>query len=133
MEHHVAGAQPGRKGPADWFTGDVTMVPLIEAEAPARLRTALVTFAAGARTHWHTHPLGQAIHVVSGRGRAQAEGGPVVSIGPGDTVWFAPDERHWHGADPASAMVHLAVQEAEGGVSVTWAEPVTEAQYHGAE
>jgi quercetin dioxygenase-like cupin family protein len=131
MEHHAAGERPGRKGPAEWFTGEVTMVPVMDAPAPARLRAAMVTFAPGARTHWHTHPLGQAIHVVAGRGRAQREGGPVVLIGPGDTVWFAPGERHWHGADVDTAMTHLAMQEAEDGVSVVWEEAVGEADYLG--
>jgi quercetin dioxygenase-like cupin family protein len=129
MEHFAAGAREGRQGPADWFTGEVRMIPLVEAPEPARLRAVMVTFAAGARTHWHTHPLGQMIHVVSGRGRAQAEGGPIVRMGPGDTVWFAPGERHWHGADPDAEMVHLAVQEAENGVSVTWLERVNDEDY----
>lgn len=131
MDVVPARAREGRRGPPDWFTGEVVMVPLVEAADPARVRAAMVTFAAGARTHWHTHPLGQMIHVVSGRGRAQAEGGPVVRIGPGDMVWFAPGERHWHGADPDAGMVHLAVQEAENGVAVTWAEPVGEDDYSG--
>lgn len=129
MEIVAAGARSGRRGPSDWFTGDVLMVPLVEAADPARLRAVMVTFAAGARTHWHTHPLGQMIHVVSGRGRARVAGGPVVRIGPGDTVWFAPGERHWHGADPDAEMVHLAVQEAENGVSVTWLEGVNDEDY----
>jgi quercetin dioxygenase-like cupin family protein len=131
MEHVAAGAREGRRGAAAWFTGEVTMVPILEAPEPARLRMAMVSFAAGARTHWHTHPLGQAIHVVAGRGRAQSAGGPVVRIGPGDTVWFAPGEVHWHGADPDQAMTHLAMQEAEGGVSVDWGLPVEEADYAG--
>jgi quercetin dioxygenase-like cupin family protein len=129
MEHLPAGARPARKGPAEWFTGDVTMVPVIEAPAPARLRAATVIFAPGARTHWHTHPLGQAIHVLSGRGRAQRAGGPILRIGPGDTVWFAPDELHWHGADPDAAMTHLAMQEALHGNAVTWGAPVTAKDY----
>lgn len=131
MEHQPAGARPGRRGPAEWFTGAVTMVPVIDAPAPARLRAAMVSFAAGARTHWHTHPLGQAIHVVEGRGRAQAEGGPVIRLGPGDTVWFAPGEVHWHGADPDAGMTHLAMQEAEEGIAVTWLEAVSDEDYGG--
>lgn len=107
------------------------MTPVIEAPAPARLRAALVSFAPGARTHWHTHPLGQAIHVLSGRGLAQREGGPLIGLEPGDSVWFAPGERHWHGAAPDAAMTHLAMQEAEGGLSVTWQDPVTDADYAG--
>ncbi len=129
MDVIAAGARPGKRGPSDWFTGEVVMVPVLEAGEPSQLRAVMVTFAAGARTHWHTHPLGQMIHVVSGHGRAQCAGGPVVRIGTGDTVWFAPGERHWHGADPDAAMVHLAVQEAENGVSVTWAEPVADGDY----
>jgi quercetin dioxygenase-like cupin family protein len=131
MEHWAADAREGRRGPAEWFTGEVTMVPVVDAPEPARLRAVMVTFAASARTHWHTHPLGQAIHVISGRGRVQVAGGPVRVIGPGDTVWFAPGERHWHGADVTSGMVHLAMQEAEGGVAVTWGEPVTDSEFMG--
>ncbi len=131
MDYLPGDARPLRKGPAEWFTGDVTMELLVDAAEPSHLRAALVTFAPGARTHWHTHPLGQAIHVLSGRGRAQRAGGPVLSIGPGDTVWFAPHERHWHGADPDCAMSHLAMQEAQDGSSVTWAEPVGAQDYDG--
>lgn len=131
MDHHPAGSRAATQGPAAWFTGEVTVTPVIEAPAPARLRAALVSFAPGARTHWHTHPLGQAIHVLSGRGLAQREGGPLIGLEPGDSVWFAPGERHWHGAAPDAAMTHLAMQEAEGGLSVTWQEPVTDADYAG--
>jgi quercetin dioxygenase-like cupin family protein len=126
MEHIGKDARPGRTGPSDWFSGEVTMVSLVEAGAPAALRAAMVHFAPGARTHWHTHPLGQMIHIVAGRGRAQRDGGPVITLEPGDTVWFPPGERHWHGAAPESAMSHLAVQEAQNGVSVTWQEPVVD-------
>jgi quercetin dioxygenase-like cupin family protein len=126
MEHIAKDARPGRPGSADWFSGDVSMVPLVEAAAPAALRAAMVHFAPGARTHWHTHPLGQMIHIVAGKGRAQREGGSVIALSPGDTVWFPPGERHWHGAAPDCAMSHLAVQEALDGVSVTWAEPVAD-------
>jgi quercetin dioxygenase-like cupin family protein len=129
MQHRTLDACPAHEGPADWFTGRVTIVPVAEAPNPARLRAACVTFAPGARTHWHTHPLGQAIHILSGRGLAQAEGGPMIRLAPGDTVWFAPGEVHWHGAAPHEGMVHLAMQEAEGGVSVTWGRPVTDADY----
>ncbi|MCU0907157.1 MAG: cupin domain-containing protein [Rhodobacteraceae bacterium] len=129
MQHQSLAACPARDGPADWFTGRVTIAPVVDAPGPARLRAACVTFAPGARTHWHTHPLGQAIHVLSGRGLAQADGGPVIHLCPGDTVWFAPHERHWHGAAPHEGMVHLAMQEALDGVSVTWGDPVTDADY----
>jgi quercetin dioxygenase-like cupin family protein len=131
MEHYPAGTRPERTGPTEWFTGEVTLTPVMEAPAPARLRAVLVAFAPGARTHWHSHPLGQAIHVVAGRGRAQREGGPLVCIGPGDTVWFAPGEQHWHGADPDVAMTHLAMQEADGGVTVTWGQAVLDRDYRG--
>lgn len=132
MDHFPAGTRPPRPGPADWFTGEVTLAPVVEAPAPARLRAAVVTFAPGARTNWHRHPLGQTLHVLSGRGRAQTEGGPVVDLAPGDSVWFAPGERHWHGAAPDEGMVHLAMQEADGnGATTFWEEPVTEADYLG--
>lgn len=129
MEHHPAGSRTGARGPAAWFTGEVTLTPLVDAPEPARLRAAMVTFAPGARTHWHTHPLGQSIHVISGRGLAQRDGGPVVPLVPGDTVWFAPAERHWHGAAPDSAMMHLAMQEADQGIATQWQDPVSDADY----
>jgi quercetin dioxygenase-like cupin family protein len=115
--------------PADWFTGTVWQDPIIEAPEPARLRAALVTFEAGARTAWHTHPLGQTLHVVSGAGRVQLWGGPIQDIRAGDTVWIAPGEKHWHGAGPNTALVHIAMQEAKDGSHVTWLEHVTDAQY----
>jgi quercetin dioxygenase-like cupin family protein len=105
--------------------------PIIDAPAPARVRAARVTFAPGARTNWHTHPLGQTLHVVAGCGLAQSWGGPVRDIRPGDTVWFAPGEKHWHGAGPNSAMVHIAMQEALDGGVVAWLERVTDEQYGG--
>ena len=120
---------PSRRMPADWFTGTVWQDPIIEAPAPARLRAALVTFEAGARTAWHTHPLGQTLYVVSGVGRAQSFGGPVREIRAGDTIWIPPGEKHWHGAAPATAMVHLAMQEALDGKAVDWLEQVTQDQY----
>jgi quercetin dioxygenase-like cupin family protein len=130
MDHRPADARPSRPGPGDWFTGTVSIAPVVEAPAPARLRAAVVSFAPGARTNWHRHPLGQTLYVLSGRGRAQAEGGPVVDLAPGDTVWFPPGERHWHGAAPDAAMVHLAMQEADaGGSTVSWEEPVAETDY----
>ena len=124
-----AGAQPSNRGPADWFTGTVRIDPLFTAPAPARAAGAAVTFEPGARTAWHTHPLGQTLIVLSGLGRAQREGGPVEEIRPGDIVWFAPGERHWHGASPATAMTHIAIQEALDGRAVDWMEHVSDEQY----
>ena len=124
-----SGSHASAKGPADWFTGTVRIDPLFTAPAPARAAGALVTFEPGARTAWHTHPLGQTLLVVSGLGLAQREGGPVEEIRPGDVVWFAPNERHWHGAAPDTAMQHLAIQEALDGKAVEWLEHVTDEQY----
>jgi quercetin dioxygenase-like cupin family protein len=132
MEIKTCGSAPSRRMPADWFTGTVWQDPIIEAPAPARIRSGRVSFEPGARTAWHTHPLGQTLYVVSGLGRVQTWGGPIREIRPGDTVWFAPGEKHWHGASPASAMVHIAMQEALDGSHVTWLEHVTDAQYSGA-
>ncbi len=125
------GSQPSAAGPADWFTGTVRIDPLFQAEAPARAAGALVTFEPGARTAWHTHPLGQTIIVTSGLGRAQREGGPVEEIRPGDVVWFAPGEKHWHGAAPGTAMSHIAIQERLDGRAVDWLEHVSDADYRG--
>ncbi|WP_299563791.1 cupin domain-containing protein [uncultured Sulfitobacter sp.] len=126
---HAAGSRPSGTGPAEYFTGTVRMDPLITAPDPARLRGATVTFEPGARTAWHTHPLGQTLIVTAGLGRAQREGGPVEILRPGDTVWFEPGEKHWHGAAPDCAMTHIALQEALDGSAVTWMEHVTDAQY----
>jgi quercetin dioxygenase-like cupin family protein len=120
---------PRTTASADWFTGTVWQDPIIEAPEPARLRAALVTFEAGARTAWHTHPLGQTLYVVSGVGRAQTWGGPLREIRAGDTIWIPPGEKHWHGAAPTTAMVHMAMQEALDGKHVEWMEQVTQAQY----
>jgi len=120
---------PTRRGPADWFTGTVWQDPIIEAPAPARIRGGRVSFEPGARTAWHTHPLGQTLHVLSGVGRAQTWGGPVREIRPGDTVWIPPEEKHWHGAAPSHAMVHLAFQESLDGTHVVWLEHVADEQY----
>jgi quercetin dioxygenase-like cupin family protein len=125
------GSQSFGKGPADWFTGTVRIDPLFAAPAPARVSGASVTFEPGARTAWHTHPLGQTLIVTSGFGRAQREGGPVEEIRPGDVVWFSPGEKHWHGASPTTAMTHIAIAEAQNGKVVDWMEHVTEAQYRG--
>ena len=125
------GSRPSTKGPADWFTGVVRIDPLIDAAEPARVAGASVTFEPGARTAWHTHPLGQTLIVVSGSGLAQREGGPAEEIHPGDVVWFAPGEKHWHGASPTTAMTHIAVQEKVDGKAVEWLEPVSDEQYAG--
>ena len=121
-----AGSTPSAKGSADYFTGTVRIDAPFATEAPARVGGATVTFEPGARTAWHTHPLGQTLIVLSGLGRCQRDGGPVEAIRPGDIVWFAPGEKHWHGAGTATAMSHIAIAEAEGGVTVTWLEPVTD-------
>ncbi|MEP1765484.1 MAG: cupin domain-containing protein [Sulfitobacter sp.] len=126
---HPAGSRPSGTGSAAYFTGTVRMDPLISTPAPARLRGVTVTFEAAARTAWHTHPLGQTIIVTAGVGLAQRAGGPIEVIRPGDTVYFEPDEKHWHGAAPEVAMTHIALQEELDGVSVTWMEHVTDAQY----
>jgi quercetin dioxygenase-like cupin family protein len=124
-----AGTQPSQKGPAEWFTGTVRVDPLFTANAPARAAGAQVTFEPGARSAWHTHPLGQTLIVTSGVGRVQAWGGPVEEIRPGDVVWTPPGVKHWHGAAPTTAMTHIAIQEAPDGKVVEWMEKVTEEQY----
>ena len=129
MEITRAGSQPSARGPAEWFTGAVRIDPLFPAAAPARAAGNAVTFEPGARTAWHTHPLGQVLVVTAGAGLAQREGGPVEAIRPGDVVRFAPGEKHWHGASPTTAMTHIAVQEALDGRAVDWLEPVSDAQY----
>lgn len=129
MQIKRSGSQPSAKGPSDYFTGNVRIDPLFEAADPARVRGAHVTFEPGARTAWHTHPLGQTLIVTSGMGWVQREGGPIEEIRPGDVVWFAPDEKHWHGATATTAMTHIAIQEALNGSPVDWLEHVTDAQY----
>ncbi len=123
------GTRTANKGPANYFTGSVTLEPLVEAADPARVRAASVSFEPGARTAWHTHPLGQTLIVVSGLGWAQTEGGPVEEIRPGDVIWFAPGEKHWHGASATSAMTHIAIQEALDGKAADWLEQVSEESY----
>ena len=118
------------KGPADWFTGTVRIDPLINPQDPARVAGASVTFEPGARTAWHTHPLGQTLIVTSGAGRVQCEGGPIEEIRPGDVVWFPPGVKHWHGASPTTAMTHIAIQEALDGKPVDWMEKVSDQQYN---
>jgi quercetin dioxygenase-like cupin family protein len=129
MDIKPLGSMPSRRTPADYFTGTVWQDPIIEAPPPARIRGAWVRFEPRARTAWHTHPLGQTLHVVSGVGRVQLWGGEVREIRAGDTVWIAPGEKHWHGAAPTVAMTHLAMQEALNGSPVDWLEQVTDQQY----
>jgi quercetin dioxygenase-like cupin family protein len=124
-----SGSQPSAKGPADWFTGTVRIDPLFAANAPARAAGNAVTFEPGARTAWHTHPLGQVLIVTAGAGRVQREGDAIEEIRPGDVVWFAPGEKHWHGASPTTAMTHFAIQEALDGKNVDWMEKVSDEQY----
>ena len=131
MDIRRVGTQPSVKGPADWFTGTARMERLFEPPDPARVAGASVTFEPGARTAWHTHPLGQMLIVTAGCGRAQRWGGPVEEIRPGDVIWIAPGEKHWHGAATTTAMTHLAIQEKLDGKMVDWLEPVTDAQYDG--
>lgn len=144
MEIKRVGSQPSAKGPADWFTGNVRIDPLFKAPEPApsaqldlqsvvrvpRVQGANVTFEPGARTAWHTHPLGQTLIVISGLGWVQRDGGPVEEIRPGDVVWFAPGEKHWHGASPTTGMTHIAIQEKKDGKVVDWLEHVSDEQYH---
>ncbi len=129
MEIKRAGTQPSGKDPEEWFTGTVRIDPLFSAPDPARAVGASVTFEPGARTAWHTHPLGQTLIVTAGCGWAQREGGPVEEIRPGDVVWFAPDEKHWHGAAPTTAMTHIAIQEKLNGKAVEWMETVSAEEY----
>ena len=133
MEIKRAGSTPSNKGPADWFTGTVRIDPLLQPVAPARAAGASVTFEPGARTAWHTHPLGQTLIVTAGAGRAQRWGGPIEEIRPGDVVWFPPGEKHWHGAAPTTATTHLAIQEMLDGKAVDWLEHVTDGQYQGSQ
>ena len=129
MEIRRAGSRPSARGPAEWFTGAVRVDPVFEAPDPGRVAAAAVTFEPGARTAWHTHPLGQTLLVTAGLGWAQREGGPVEAIRPGDVVWFPPGEKHWHGATPTTGMTHLAMQERLDGKAVDWLEPVEDAAY----
>src|SRR5213083_2304858 len=129
MEIKRNGAQPSGKGPAEYFTGTARIDPLFQATAPARAAGASVTFEPGARTAWHTHPLGQVLIVTAGCGWVQREGGPVEEVHPGDVVWFPPGEKHWHGATPTTAMTHIAIQERLDGKMVDWLEHVKDEQY----
>jgi quercetin dioxygenase-like cupin family protein len=129
MDVKRSGSQPSRKGPAEYFTGTVRIDPLCEAADPARVVGASVTFEPGARTAWHTHPLGQTLIVTAGGGRARRWGGPIEEIHPGDVISFAPGEKHWHGAAPTTAMTHIAIQERLDGKTVEWMEKVSDEQY----
>jgi quercetin dioxygenase-like cupin family protein len=124
-----SGTQPSQKGAAEYFTGSVRIDTRFQGQAPARVAGAIVTFEPGARTAWHTHPLGQTLLITSGLGWVQVEGGPKEEVRPGDVVWFAPGEKHWHGASPATAMTHIAIQEQLDGKAVDWMEHVTDEQY----
>jgi quercetin dioxygenase-like cupin family protein len=123
------GSQASVRGPADWFTGTVRLDPMFDAEDPSRVSGASVSFEPGARTAWHTHPLGQHIIITSGLGWVQQEGGEIQEVRPGDVVWFPPAVKHWHGATPENAMTHIAIQESQDGSPVDWLEKVSDEQY----
>ena len=130
MEIRRIGTQASSKGPSDWFTGTVRIDPLFQASAPARVQSVNVTFEPGARTAWHTHPLGQTLLVMAGCGWVQRDGAPIEEVRPGDVIWFHPGEKHWHGATPTTAMTHIAIQEQQlNGKAVDWMEKVSEEQY----
>jgi quercetin dioxygenase-like cupin family protein len=129
MDITRAGSQPSSRGPAEYFTGTVRIDPLFQPKPPARTAAATVTFEPGARTAWHTHPLGQTLVVTAGAGRVQRWGGPIEDVRPGDVVWFAPGEKHWHGASPTTALTHIAIQESQDGKTVDWLEHVSDEQY----
>src|ERR1051325_9106726 len=131
MEIKPSGSQPSGKGPEANFTGNVRIDPLVQSPAPARVMAASVTFEPGARTAWHAHPLGQNLIVIHGAGRVQSWGEAMKEIRPGDVVWCTPNEKHWHGASPTTAMTHIAIQEALDGKAVEWMEKVTDEQYNG--
>jgi quercetin dioxygenase-like cupin family protein len=129
MQLRRSGSQPSAKGPADYFTGTVRVDPMFAATAPSRVSGGHVTFEPGARSNWHTHPLGQTLIITSGLGWVQREGGPIEEVRPGDVIWFPPGLKHWHGATPTTALTHIAVQEALDGKNVEWLEPVSDTQY----
>jgi quercetin dioxygenase-like cupin family protein len=129
MELFAGGSRPTQRGNPDYFTGAVWLDPIHNAPAPARLTAARVSFEPGARTAWHTHPLGQTLYVITGVGRFQTEGGPVRDIRAGDVIWIPPGEKHWHGASPDNAITHIAMQEAQDGSAATWLEQVTDENY----
>lgn len=130
MDIQRTGSQPSGKGPAEYFTGSVRIDPLFKAPAPARVLGASVTFEPGARTAWHTHPLGQTLIVTAGCGWAQRWGGPIEEIRPGDAIWFPPSEKHWHGATATTAMTHIAIVETLNDKSADWMEQVSDEQYN---
>ena len=132
MDILLAGSRPTRRAPQESFTGTVWQDPIITPQTPARINSSRVTFEPGARTAWHTHPLGQTLYVISGVGRVQAKGGPIREIRPGDVIWIPPGEKHWHGASPTNAMTHVAMQESLDGSHVTWMEYVTDEEYSAA-
>jgi quercetin dioxygenase-like cupin family protein len=129
MDIYLAGSRPTRRAPSESFTGTVWQDPIITPQAPMRIVSGRVAFEPGARTAWHTHPLGQTLYVIAGVGRVQAKGGPIREIKPGDVVFIPPGEKHWHGASPTTGMVHIATQESLDGNHVTWMEHVTDAEY----
>ena len=129
MDIHLAGSRPTRRAPKENFTGTVWQDPVIDAPAPGNVRATLVHFEPGARTVWHTHPAGQTLYILSGVGRVQSLGGPVREVRAGDVVWFAPGEKHWHGAGPTTVMSHMAITEVKDGAFVTWMEKVADDQY----
>ena len=129
MDIHASGSRPTRRAPPEYFTGTVLQDPIVATAAPARLVANVVAFEPGARTAWHTHPLGQTLYVISGFGRVQAKDGPIREIRAGDVVWIPPGEKHWHGASPTNAMTHIAMQESLDGSAVNWMEHVTDAEY----
>lgn len=131
MEITRLGSQPSRKGPEEWFTGSVRVDPLFQPHDPSRASASHVTFEPGARTAWHTHPLGQTLLITAGLGRVQEEGGPIEEVRAGDVVWFAPGVKHWHGASPNVVMTHIAIQEQLDGKVVDWLEKVSDEQYKG--
>jgi quercetin dioxygenase-like cupin family protein len=132
MDILLAGSRPTRRAPKESFTGTVWQDPIITPQGPARINSSRVTFEPGARTAWHTHPLGQTLYVIAGVGRVQAKGGPIREIRPGDVVWIPPGEKHWHGASPTNAITHVAMQESLDGSHVTWMEYVTDEEYSAA-
>jgi len=133
MDFKPNGSRPSKLGPAEYFSGSVRQDPIIEAPEPARVRAVTVTFEPGGRTAWHTHPLGQTLHIVSGRGLFQKWDEPAFALMPGDTVWISPGEKHWHGASANTAMCHIAIQEALDGKHIDWLEHVTDEQYDAAQ
>jgi quercetin dioxygenase-like cupin family protein len=132
MEIRPSGSAASRRAPADSFTGAVWQDPIVETPAPGNVRASLVHFEPGARTAWHTHPAGQTLYILSGVGRVQSVGGPIRDVRAGDVVWFAPNEKHWHGAGPQTTMAHVAITEVRDGKFVEWLEKVTDQQYQAA-